>query len=146
MNKITKTLILLAIICIISGINSILYVNYFPPTYYISDSINKTAYNIRLLSHEVAYIYSGNMDVLYSTSGSENSIVVPTILLKNTTLLHNHPFERCIFSEQDLKTALESNIYGMYLSSPEGLNISYYPYKEFKQFNWSDINEFTFKT
>lgn len=117
----------------------LIHANFLTSGYFITSNINETAYYIRDISHEVAYIYSEEMILLYSGDGISDTIVVPTIFLKNSTILHNHPYERCIFSEQDMKSAIENDVYSMYLSSPEGLNITYTPFENYTLYTWEEI-------
>ncbi len=86
-------------------------------------SIKNTLHNVeterRTLNYEVGTVIDRQGNVLNITGGEAHSVSPPEDLLKNAVFTHNHPSGGC-FSDQDLYSAIASELLELRASTPQG--------------------------
>lgn len=86
-------------------------------------SINSTLHTVeterRTLNYEVGTIIDRQGNVLNVTGGEAHSVSPPEDLLKDAIFTHNHPSGGC-FSDQDIYSAIASELLELRASTPQG--------------------------
>lgn len=89
--------------------------------------IDKTLFKVenerRTLNYEVGTIIDRKGNIINVTGGEAHSVEVPTELLAGNIFTHNHPNGGC-FSQEDIKSLVETNLFELRASTPQGIYFS----------------------